>query len=202
MTGVQEMSEIGSSSTRSTVAVIAIVVAELALTGMALSVRGLPADGVMVRSGDARISVQDQDVFDRVTVDQAEAPTDSFVVVQSDWGDGIPAEVIGYKSIPAGKSGELTVEVNTSMGLPPRAFVSLFADRGKRGVFEYSGLSLVADAGTGDVMGMGAGGGGQPRIVDGSKVAAGLQPGGMDSGIDKPLRAGGDRIGRTVKIVF
>jgi len=192
-----------SSSTGSTAALIAIVVAELALTATVLSVRGLPADGVMVRSDQATISVGDQDVFDRVTVDQAQTPTDSFVVVQSDWGDGIAAEVIGYKSIPAGESREIEIEVNDAMGLPPRAFVSLFADRGERGKFEYSGRMLVEGEGDSG-MGMGGAGGAtaQPRIVDGAKLRAGLGGGGMDSGIDKPLRTREQLIGRNVQIVI
>jgi len=197
-----ELSAIVSSSTGSTAALIAIVVAELALTATALSVRGLPADGVMVRSDQVAISVKDQDVFKHVTVEQAQTPTDSFVVVQSDWGDGIAAEVISYKSIPAGESREIEIEVNDAMGLPPRAFVSLFADRGERGKFEYSGRILVAAEGDAD-MGMGMGTGtGQPRIVDGAKLRAGVGGGGMDSGIDKPLRTREQLIGRNVQIVI
>jgi hypothetical protein len=189
---------IESSSAKSTLRVAAILVVEVVvLTAIALSVQGRPADGVAVRSNQVEVVVNDQSVFDGVTVDRVRTPVPSFVVVQADWGDGEPAEVIGYQAVPAGESELVTVLVNKSKGLPSRVFVSLFADRGERGTFEYSGPMLIAKEGEG--MGMGMGGGTTPATGT-AEAAEKPVAGGMDSGIDKLMRARGEDVREAVNL--
>jgi len=93
----------------------------------------------------------------------------------------------------------VTVLLNKAEGLPERVFVSLFSDGGVRGEFEYSGPMLVAQAGEG--MGMGMGGAEESAEPTAPATPAEpAEPGGMDSGIDKLMRASGTDVTEAINL--
>ncbi len=146
--------------------VAAVIVAEVLLLGtIALGAAGIPS-GIAVRASDVSVSVRDQSVWDSVVVESVNIPVDGWVVVRAAGSNGQPAAVLGYRAVTAGTSASLAVPVDRTDGLPGAVYVSLAADKGEPGVFEF-------DAGSSGGMGGGMGGGGSSAVDDRPLVANG-----------------------------
>jgi hypothetical protein len=171
------------------IAVAAVLVAEVAVIGvMAYGAAGdLPAESVIVRDGDVIIEVQDQRVYGAFSIARVVTPVDGWVIVRADAGDGTAAELIGAAPVTAGENRNVAVARDLAQGLPSGALVSVVADRGTRGEFEYT---------TGDPddsFSLGGGGGG---MMGGATEAAPA----MTESMDWLLVADGNPVSRSFKI--
>lgn len=135
-------------------AVAAIVVAEIALLLLIVFLPGAaPTGSLVVRAGAASIHVNEQGgPWQDLVVQRVVAPVPSWLVVQAERG-GQPGQVLGYTAVPAGQTFDVVVDLSSAPIMPNTLLVSLLADRGRRGVFEYS----PGSAGGGGGMGMGGG---------------------------------------------
>jgi hypothetical protein len=114
--------------------------------------------GVRAAPGTAKIAVYRQgSIGSTVTVGSVLAPTDSWIVVQQQQ-NGRPGKVIGIAPVPAGSLVDYPVGLESG---PPQGnfFVTLFADAGVRGKFEFSPTSPLTSPD-------------QPYYVDGVPVTA------------------------------
>ena len=114
--------------------------------------------GVGVASRAARIEVYPQGSTDAtVTVRNVLAPADAWVVVQQSSG-GRPGRVVGFAPVSAGALSDYPVVLKSG---PPRGnlFVTLFADAGVAGRFEFDPESPLSSAD-------------QPYYVDGKPLTA------------------------------
>lgn len=169
-----------TSITARRIGIAALFVAEIVLVAVvAYSASGLPTGGIMVGEDDVDIQVEDQGVVGAVSVDRILTPVDGWVILRAD-RDGVPGELIGAAPIRAGENRNVGVVIDRSGGYPEGAFVSLLADKGTIGAFEYStgdpddSVSLPS-AGGGMGSGMGGSGGGDAasEVIDKPLIAAG-----------------------------
>jgi hypothetical protein len=112
--------------------------------------------GVQAARGTARIAVFRQgSIGTTLTVGEIVAPANSWVVVQS-MENGRPGTVIGVTPVPAGTVVDYPVALTSG---PPRQdfAVTLFADAGVAGAFEFNPRSPISSAD-------------QPYYVDGAPV--------------------------------
>lgn len=127
--------------------------------GVELSVPVILAGyGVRAAPGAARIAVYRQgSIGSTVTVGSVLAPADSWIVVQQQQ-KGRPGKVIGLAPVPAGTLVDYPVALESG---PPQDsfFVTLFADAGVKGKFEFSLTSPLSSPD-------------QPYYVDGAPVSA------------------------------
>ncbi len=120
------------------IAVGALIALELVvLVAMAMGAADIPEYSVMVGDDDVVIEVVDQRISGAVSVSRVVTPIDGWVVVRADWGDGKPAELMGAAPVSKGENLNVPVPIDISVELPPAAFVSVIADRGLIGEFEY-----------------------------------------------------------------
>jgi hypothetical protein len=127
------------SKTGKRVMIAAIFVAEVALLfAVAYGAGDLPTESVIVGEDEVIIEVGDQRVWGAFSVARVVTPVDGWVIVRADAGDGLPAELIGAAPVSAGESRNVAIAADTSRDLPRGAFVSVVADRGTRGEFEYT----------------------------------------------------------------
>ena len=121
------------------IAVATLLLAEVAVLGVvAWSARGGPMVGVAVRSSDAAIVVSDQrNVVHEVSVDRVVAPADGWLIVQADWGNGVPDAILGSAWVPMGESKNVKIKLDPLSPVPGRIFVTLLADMGTPHVLEY-----------------------------------------------------------------
>lgn len=167
---------------------VAVFVAEaLVVAAIAYAGSRLPADGIAVGADDAIIEVVDQRVAGAFSIARVVTPTDGWVIVRA-LRDGRPAELLGATRIESGESTSVAVPVDRTRALPAEAQVSLLADKGQIGVFEYttgeSNDAVVGAPQTGGGMGMSAGTGpttsaitetlDKPLFARGEPVAASL----------------------------
>ena len=101
--------------------------------------------GAEVDSGAATVAVYRQgSIGSTVTVGEIVAPASAWVVVQQQQG-GRPGRVLGFAPVPAGLSADLPVRLDP--GSPSEDFfVSLFADSGVDGRFEFDPQSAFDSA--------------------------------------------------------
>lgn len=173
-------------------AVVAIVIAEIAALGYLVSgANSASADGVIVRPGTAKIEiVQQTGDWGVLTVHRVVTPVAAWIVVQARQGNaGGVGAVMGYAHVPAGTSTDVGVSLDPRQGLVNTVVVSLLADAGQSGVFEYSPPAL--SGGGGGMMG----GGSAPAQGDAASAPA-------TPTIDKPLLAGGKIISVVVSETF
>lgn len=174
-----------------TYAVIAVLVAEIAGLGyVAYGTRTVPVQGAIVRPGAAAIEVADQSgPWKVLTVRRVVTPVPSWVVVQARQGaSGRPGAVVGYTWVPSGVSTDVVVALDPGQGLANTFLVSVFADGGRRGVFEYA--APAAGGGGGGMMG-----GASSAPKSGSGAVAALS-------VDQPLVAAGRNVSVVVSEVF
>ena len=143
--------------------------------------RGGPMSGVVVRAGDAQLVVGDQrDVVGTIKVDTVVSPGPGWLIVQADWGDGVPDAILGSLAVQPGGSSDVTIPISSQGQLPHRVFVTLLADGGQPKVLEYyvpNRPGMANMPGMGSTMGTGAPAGqagamDKVVIVDGMPVTA------------------------------
>jgi hypothetical protein len=117
-----------------------ILIAEIGvLSLLAWTASSSPTDGIAVRADQAALRVPDQKaVTSSITVEWIVAPGPTWVVVQSDYGTGSGGTMIGKAHVDAGETINLEIGLETTT-VPRTATVSLIADRGEVGKFEYTG---------------------------------------------------------------
>lgn len=167
-------------STVKRIGVAAIFIAEVAvMAAIAYGSGELPADGVMVGAEDVAIEVEDQQIYGAVAIDRVLTPVDGWVILRADRGDGTPGALIGAAPVKAGESRSVSVVVDRTADYSAGVFVSLVADKGAIGTFEYTtgdpDDTVSLDGGEMGSGGMG-GSGGAPA---------------MTGSVDKPLVADG-----------
>lgn len=167
----------------------AILVAEVAiLCLLAFCGKSVPAGGLVVRPGGASIEVADQTgPWGVLVVKKVVAPAPSWVVVQAGRGAGGAGVVLGFTRVPAGTSADVSVALDPRQSSADTLVVSLLADRGKVGVFEFTPSSSGGGAG----MGMG----GQSSQGGAGSASAG-------SSVDAPLIVEGKRISAVLGETF
>ena len=117
---------------------VAVVVAVTAWGFTNLS-RGSVMSGVVTRAGAASVTARDQlGVSDHIVVDSVTAPERSWLVAYRVGMDGMPGALLGYVAIPAGVSHDVRVPIDPGIRLTEFAIISVNADRGVRGRFEFA----------------------------------------------------------------
>ena len=158
--------------------VLAVEIGVLCLLGF--TAKSPTADGLVIRAGDASIQAAEQTgPWGTLVIKQVVTPTPSWVVVQAQGGGGASTTVVGYTHVPAGVSNDVTVSLDPAQALVNSVAVSLVADRGQPGVFEFSPSAGASGGG----MGGGGMGGGAAAQAGGSTDAT--------ISLDKPLLAQG-----------
>jgi len=163
--------------------VLAVVLAAeiVILCLVAVAQKSPSADGLVIRAGDASIKAAQQGApWGLLVIQRVVTPVPSWVVVQARGTSRKSSSVLGYAEVPAGVSEGITIHLDPSQADINILVVSLLADRGKPGVFEFT-PAPAAVAGGGMGGGMGGGGGGQK-----SPTSADATP-----SVDKPLLAQG-----------
>ncbi len=120
----------------------AIVLVTLLVVGLAYSIGSLQRTavmtGVVVSSGEATVTAHDQlGASDTLLVDSVTAPDASWIVAYRVGMEGMPGALLGYAPIPAGTSRNVVIPIDTSIRLTPEAIISVNADRGVPGRFEF-----------------------------------------------------------------
>jgi hypothetical protein len=161
------------------VAVAAVIAAELVTFGV-IAVRGAgtSVDGIIVGSRSVAIDIAPQtSAWDAFVVKRIVTPIPSWVVVQVREGvNGTPGRILGRRLVPAGTSRDVRFSLDSSKGLVNTFLVTLMADAGKPGVFEYR----APVGGSSGMMGAAP----APSAAPSASVAATATP-------DKPLVAAG-----------
>jgi len=168
------------SSTVKRIGVAALFIAEIAILAAVAYGAGEPsAEGVMVGKDDAIIEVADQQIVGTVSIARVVTPVDGWVIARADRGDGVPGELVGAAPVVSGENRNVGVVIDRSRDYPAGVFISLLADKGDVGAFEYT----TGDPNDAVALGeMDAGGG----SMGGSGGAA------MSGPVDKPLVADGE----------
>ncbi len=94
--------------------------------------------GVIVAEDNVALEVEMDQMGDgsMIEVSRVLAPDDSWLVVHLD-DDGMPGKRIGLLAVPEGESRDLVIELDEP-ATTPSVIIALHADRGERGVFEFS----------------------------------------------------------------
>lgn len=163
-------------------AIAALFLAEVAaMVAIAYGASDLPAESIMVGDDAVVIEVSDQRVYGAFAISRVVTPVDGWVIVRADRGDGKPAELIGAAPVTAGENTNVAVATDGARNLPEAAFVSVVADRGTVGEFEYTTGSPD------DTFSLGGGGGG---MMGGGAEKAPV----MTNPMDWPLVAGSQAV--------
>lgn len=169
-------------------AIAALFLAEVvAMVAMAYGAGDLPEQSIMVGDDDVVIEVQDQRVYGAFAISRVVTPVDGWVIVRADRGDGKPAELIGAAPVTAGENTNVAVATGGARNLPQAAFVSVVADRGTIGEFEYTTGSPD------DTFSLGGGGGG---MMGGGTETTPV----MTDPMDWPLAAGAQAVTKRFEI--
>ena len=121
------------------IAIAAVFVAEVGLmAAIAFGAQELPVGAMITGDDEVAITVRDQAVYGAIAVERVVTPVDGWVIVRADHGDGVPGELIGAAPVHRGENLNVPVALDVSRDLPPGAFVSIVADLGARGEFEYT----------------------------------------------------------------
>lgn len=96
--------------------------------------------GVVASPGTMALEVSDQvGTRGKVMVDMVKVPDRSWIVVYLAGMGGMPGTFIGAKNIPQGESRDVAVLVGEDIELTEKVLVTVQADRGIRGRFEFDG---------------------------------------------------------------
>ena len=119
------------------IVVVTLLVAVVFYSACTLQ-RATVMTGVVVSSGDATVTAHDQmGASDSLLVDSVTAPDASWIVAYRVGMEGMPGALLGYAPIPAGTSRNVVIPIDTSIRLTTEAIISVNADRGVRGRFEF-----------------------------------------------------------------
>ena len=120
-------------------AVVTLGVLALLWYGLTNMSRASQMSGVIVKVGEASVAASDQmGATDHIVVDSVTAPEPSWLVVYRVGMEGMPGALLGYAPVPAGVSSKVSVPIDPSTRLTQFAIVSLNADRGVPGRFEFA----------------------------------------------------------------
>jgi hypothetical protein len=72
-----------------------------------------------------------------IVVAEVHAPDDSWLVAYSTGEAGMAGGLLGYTHVAAGTSTDVLVPIDPRIRLTPQAVITLNADRGVRGTFEF-----------------------------------------------------------------
>ena len=115
--------------------------------------------GIVASPGKVQLDVaQNQYGVEQLTVKRVVVPSDGFIVVNSDV-NGRPGDQLGALFVAKGESLDLAVPLENLT--TPKVIVSLYADRGALGTFDYNPLDKQSSAD-------------RPFIVSGKEVSTGV----------------------------
>jgi hypothetical protein len=120
-------------------AAVAAALVGVAAFAVASSQGSVAMSGVVARVGSASVRAVDQlGAHDGIVVAQVTAPDDSWVVAYRVGMEGMPGALLGYAYIGAGTTTDVRVPIDPATRLTPYAIITLNADRGVRGRFEFA----------------------------------------------------------------
>jgi hypothetical protein len=120
------------------------------------------ANGVIVKPGAASIEFANQtSPWGQILVKKVVSPAAAWLVVQSSPTRGGAAVVYGRRRVGAGQSTDIRITLDRNKKMPNTLVLTLVADRGQPGVFEYVPSGEAAGGG-------GMGGGAAPTGSSGS----------------------------------
>jgi hypothetical protein len=125
----------------------AAVVVAAAIALWAIDTARVPATmlGVVVAPRNAGLTVRNQSsAAGHLVVDRVLAPDDSWVVVTSASKGGADATVVGLARVPAGESRNVDVSLAPGLEMNQGLVVTVHADRGVRGRFEFAASRFEA----------------------------------------------------------
>jgi hypothetical protein len=118
--------------------VAAAVVIGLAVLALVSASSPAVMSGVIVKAGSASVRANDQlGARDFITVAEVTAPDVSWLVAYRVGMEGMSGALLGYVRVPAGTSTDVKIPIDPNIRLTPRAIISLNADRGVIGKFEF-----------------------------------------------------------------
>jgi hypothetical protein len=121
------------------IGVLVVVALVVAAWGVANLRAGSAMSGVIARTGEASIVVRDQlGAHDRIRVDEVTAPDASWLAAYRVGMGDMPGALLGYVSVPAGVSRDVEIPIDPDIRLTEYAVITLNADRGARGKFEFA----------------------------------------------------------------
>lgn len=129
------------SRTRTLIVVVAAAVVAVGL--VAFAIVNLPGSsrmvGVVTKQGSAslRVVVDQLGANAGIVVAEVHAPDDSWLVAYSTGEAGMSGGLLGYVHVDAGTSADVLVPIDPQIRLTPDALITLNADRGVRGKFEF-----------------------------------------------------------------
>jgi hypothetical protein len=116
----------------------AILVIGLAVFAVASQSSPTGMSGVVVKGGSASVRAVDQlGAHGSIVVAQVVAPDDSWLVAYRRGMEGMPGALLGYVHVGPGTSTDVSVPIDPTIRLTPQAIITLNADRGVRGRFEF-----------------------------------------------------------------
>lgn len=120
-------------------AVVLVCVGALLWYGLANMSKSELMSGVIVKSGEASVAASDQyGVTDHIVVDSVTVPERSWLVAYRLGMEGMSGALLGYVAVPAGTSTKVSIPIDPSIRLTEFAIISVNADRGVKGRFEFA----------------------------------------------------------------
>jgi hypothetical protein len=121
-----------------TVAAVVAALVGVAVYAVASSQGPVAMSGVVVKAGNASVSAVDQlGAHDSIVVARVTAPGESWVVAYRIGMEGMPGALLGYAHVGAGTTTDVSVPIDPTIRLTPYAIITLNADRGVPGRFEF-----------------------------------------------------------------
>ncbi len=118
-------------------AAIALVVG-LAAYAYVVAPGATSMSGIVVKVGGASIRASDQlGAHNAILADQVTAPDASWLVAYRVGMQGMPGALLGYVHVSAGTSTDVSIPIDPTIRLTPKAIITLNADRGVAGRFEF-----------------------------------------------------------------
>ncbi len=119
------------------------VLRDAVVSGLAVTSGSTPAAEISANPGTVALEVaQRLLVLDHMVVDRVRAPEPSWVVVYLVGKSGRPGAQVGIAAVPAGESAGVYVPIDPSAVLTRKLLVTLQADRGVVGTFEFDPASF------------------------------------------------------------
>jgi hypothetical protein len=120
------------------IVILAALVVAIAAYGIANLSRASVMTGVIVRAGGASVVSHDQlGTNDHIVVNSVTAPDASWLVAYRAGMGGMAGAFLGYVHVPAGTTHDVNIPIDVSIRLTPLAIITLNADRGIAGRFEF-----------------------------------------------------------------
>ena len=135
--------EVLNSMSRQRTLIIVVAAAVVAVSLVAFAILNLPGSsrmsGVVTKPGSAslRVVVDQLGANSGIVVAEVHAPDESWLVAYSTAEGGMSGGLLGYAHVAAGTSTDVLVPIDPKIRLTPQAVITLNADRGVRGTFEF-----------------------------------------------------------------